>query len=219
MRIPLDVWNACQGHLIRFWKAEAEKGAGGVATLTRRTALADGALSFFFGRRRRFSRATMVELQPGPMPMSHYLTAQERFVVEPAAEYLTALFGKDWMIDSVAWAEGLTVQPWEPETLTFRDDSVDIVLALNVLDKVRHPEAVAAEAVRAVKPGGLVCVENYLQKGRPVTTTHRATHPHDFDRGGLVQMFDGLELVKEDLQEWNDPAAYPRWRGLFRKVK
>lgn len=64
------------------------------------------------------------------------------------------------------------------EYLPLTDKSVDLVLALNVLDHCYDPSMVLAEARRVLRPSGFVVVElELLSKGM----LHRLLHPHKFD--------------------------------------
>jgi SAM-dependent methyltransferase len=55
------------------------------------------------------------------------------------------------------------------ESLPFRDNSIDIVVSLQVLEHVRNPQAMLKETFRVLRPGGffyLTC-ENYLSWREP----------------------------------------------------
>jgi ubiquinone/menaquinone biosynthesis C-methylase UbiE len=48
------------------------------------------------------------------------------------------------------------------ERLPFRAGAFDLALALELLDHCQSPAAAVAEILRVLKPGGLLCVEQYV---------------------------------------------------------
>ncbi len=92
------------------------------------------------------------------------------------------------------------------EPLPFEDASFDVVVAGELLEHLRDPDGVVAEARRLLKPGGMFVgsVPNFFRLrnrlamlvGRPLD--HDPTHLHIFDEAAIRRLMSGwddLELV------------------------
>ena len=92
------------------------------------------------------------------------------------------------------------------EPLPFESETFDVVVAGELLEHLRDPDAVVAEARRVLRPGGrfVGSVPNFFRlrnrlamlAGRPLD--HDPTHLHIFDEAALRKLMSGwndLELV------------------------
>lgn len=79
--------------------------------------------------------------------------------------------------------------------MPFKDNSVDAVVNESLLEHVSDPQAVVAEIVRVLKPGGI------LYTSVPFMTPYHAS-PDDFNRwtrSGLRKLFSDFEVVEEGI--------------------
>jgi 2-polyprenyl-6-hydroxyphenyl methylase/3-demethylubiquinone-9 3-methyltransferase len=119
---------------------------------------------------------------------------------------------------------GVTPVGGDAEHLPFSDASVDVVVAGEILEHVRHPDLVVAECIRVLKPGGTLVLDTIADTwwGRfsavtvgermPAGPPARLHDPHLFiDRDALraVGAHHGVELTLVGLR----PSAldYVRW--------
>ncbi len=96
-----------------------------------------------------------------------------------------------------AWADA-------DETLPFPDESFDVVVAAEVLEHLRLPERALAEAMRVLRPGGLLVgsVPNCFRLksrlrfllGRPPESD--PTLLHLFDPAGVARLLDSFDDVE-----------------------
>lgn len=56
----------------------------------------------------------------------------------------------------------VTLRQMDGEALTYADDSFDYVVINHVLSVTAHPDRMALEALRVLKPGGLLFVQNHF---------------------------------------------------------
>jgi SAM-dependent methyltransferase len=72
------------------------------------------------------------------------------------------------------------------ETLPLKDESIDVVFSSNLIEHVRHPELVASEMVRVLRPGGVLVLSytNWLSPwgGHETSPFHWFGGPRAVDR-------------------------------------
>jgi len=104
--------------------------------------------------------------------------------------------------DISAQVTNIDVQPYESVDLTceaehlpFRDASVDVVMSIALLEHVREPSAVIAEAHRVLKPGGMIYTNFPFIQGFHAS-------PYDFSRytyEGIKVLHSGFECVRVEI--------------------
>lgn len=101
------------------------------------------------------------------------------------------------------------------EDVPFADASFDLVLALDVLEHLDDDRAGLKEAVRLVKPGGLLLITvpalPSLWGGQDVVSEHRRR----YTKRTLTRLFDDVGLVDYQVNYFNTllfpPTALVRW--------
>lgn len=89
--------------------------------------------------------------------------------------------------------------------LPFRDGSIDVVMSIALLEHVRAPEDVVAEALRVLKPGGLVYTNLPFMQGFHAS-------PFDFSRctyEGIKELHAGFEPI--EVQVFGGPTSAFLW--------
>ncbi len=86
----------------------------------------------------------------------------DAFGVEPSQQFQGSFECSVMLLEELGCG-GERIHRAMGEALPFQDDSFDVVYSSNVLEHVRDPARVIAEAIRVVRPGGYVCfvVPNY----------------------------------------------------------
>lgn len=94
------------------------------------------------------------------------------------------------------------------DKLPFKDNSLDAVLCLNVLEHVRNPFKVAKEIVRVLKQNGeLYCVVPFLQPYHAYPD-----HFYNMSSSGLKNLFcDGMEIKKSFVYKSGHPIHSLSW--------
>lgn len=94
------------------------------------------------------------------------------------------------------------------ENLPFKDNSVDAIISLAVLEHVKHPWKHAEEMIRVLKPGGIIYVDvPFLQPyhGYP-------HHYYNMTTAGLQNLFDKkVEIMKHTVEHWETPIFSLTW--------
>lgn len=94
------------------------------------------------------------------------------------------------------------------EVLPFRDNSLDAVISIAVLEHVRDPFMCAREIIRVLKPGGvLYCSVPLLQPlhGYP-------HHYYNMTHQGLANLFDaGIDIKRQDVMPHTGPIWSLTW--------
>ncbi|MDA8807160.1 class I SAM-dependent methyltransferase [Opitutales bacterium] len=94
------------------------------------------------------------------------------------------------------------------DNLPFKDNSLDAVLCLNVLEHVRNPFKVAREIIRVLKQDGeLYCVVPFLQPYHAYPD-----HFYNMSSSGLKNLFcDGMEINKSFVYKSGHPIHSLSW--------
>jgi SAM-dependent methyltransferase len=100
-------------------------------------------------------------------------------------------------------ARGLPVVRGDGTLLPFADASIDLVMSTDVLEHIEDDAAVAAEAVRVLRPGGRVLVA--VPAGMVLWSGHDVAlgHVRRYERDTLRDLLTGAGLVVDDLWSWN----------------
>ena len=81
----------------------------------------------------------------------------------------------------------------DAQRLPVRDESVEGVIVLEVLEHVDDPDRVLAEAFRVLKPGGVVCVAVPTSYTEAV---YSRVHPRYMSNAGHVRVFKKKDLIE-----------------------
>jgi SAM-dependent methyltransferase len=80
--------------------------------------------------------------------------------------------------------------------MPFRDESFDAILNIAVMEHVRHPETIAAECLRVLKPGGRIyCAIPFFQMFHP--------DPIDMQRytiDGITNLFSEFNILEKGIE-------------------
>lgn len=105
------------------------------------------------------------------------------------------------------------------EPLPFEDATFDVVVTAELLEHLREPEAVVAEAVRVLRPGGTLAgsvphgyrLKNRLRflAGRPIE--ENAMHLHLFSPRDVRVLLAGLEEARLELVVGRFVRLRPHW--------
>ena len=126
----------------------------------------------------------MVDVGCGPRPFLEFFPARHAFMVDCCMlGYRSEGLLRDETVDAVACVDAMA------EELPFRDASIDIVFAINMLDHTFQPNRVIAEFGRILKPGGMLHVHVDVG-GEP-----NECEPVVFTDESLRALFDGFTPV------------------------
>ncbi len=160
--IQITVWNYMHDQL--GWSDEA---CHQRVTIERDRVIPKGILSQLEKRGWDFEHKLVLDLGAGQGGMVHELLLRgiEAFGIEPGDEFA---FMVALRLNSIDLPASRIVKAYG-EQLPFADNSLDFVICLQVLEHVRHPNAVIEEIFRVLKPGGCcyVSCENYLSFFEP----------------------------------------------------
>jgi len=191
--VTLERWRIAQRNEKEFW--DGMKGRDAILK-----ELAHRNFQREFGIRKELLDSVLsqrvLEIGPGPMPLTCEFENCEKIVVDSLADYFCTNFETDRGIE---WMKGLA------ETLPFINDSFEFVVASNVLDHVRVPQEVLSEIHRVLKVNGSVYL--VLNCYGPLTRIYKMMlekigqsdpyHPHVFTIKRAKKLLEntGLELL------------------------
>jgi len=91
--------------------------------------------------------------------------------------------------------------PVDVEALPWNDNSIDIIIADQVLEHVKHPWIAAEEMVRVLKKRGIIiCTTTFLVKW------HLPAHYFGFTTQGLSVLFNRF-LINHEIGSWGNDLA------------
>jgi len=94
------------------------------------------------------------------------------------------------------------------DNLPFKDNSIDCVLSIAVLEHVKNPWIHADEMIRVLKPGGIIYADvPFLQPyhGYPY-------HYYNMTTAGLQNLFDKkIQIIKHCVEPWSKPIFTLTW--------
>lgn len=130
----------------------------------------------------------------------------------------TAIDYRDIGFDARATAMGATLLQMDAASMTFEDSSFDVVFSYDAMEHVRWPDGVLGEALRVVRPGGLV----YLDFG-PLYFSPFGEHAYDSVPIPYCQFLFSEAQINAHAQRLGKPAIdfehVNRWHlGQYRQL-
>jgi SAM-dependent methyltransferase len=224
-------WRRAQGFELAHQRRKALRLRGRVPSLAAaRTAYAAQTFEILSPFLDLSSEMRVLEVGAGPHGISYFLPTGKGFALDPLAPFYRQAFAE------LLGSSQTTSVAGRGEELPFTSGSFALVICDNVLDHVRDPAAVLAEAARILAAGGILClgVDVHRWGGHLLSRVHerlvaprrvlRAFGPHPFCfRARQVEAAVtklGLRIVRRQLHAPAPPPTGASWtrrsiRALF----
>ncbi len=169
-------------------------------------------------RERRWLLARELERIPGPPGVAVDIGAagggNTRVLREHGWHELVVEYGQEGAV--TAAGRGLRTVRADGTALPLRADTVDLLVAFDVLEHIEDDTTAAAEIARVLRPGGTLLVAVPCDMALWSAHDEAVGHVRRYDRAGLRGLVSGAGLEIEDLRSWNvllRPVVRMRRRG------
>jgi len=155
------------------------------------------------------ARQSVVEIGAGPYPAVAAAPLWRRAV---AIDPLAKGYADEGLLPPAA--SHITYIEAPGERVPLPAAFADLIIIENALDHVSSPQAVLAEIVRLLRPGGLL----WLLVDLSTYSDHMHPHPFDEQRVRSLLRQAGFDVVTDRVSDHKShPKAYGEYRGLLRK--
>lgn len=154
-----------------------------------------------------WSDKTLVEFGPGPAGVVEYVSAKNKFAIEPLIEDYRSVFPHLENSDVIYYSCAAE------DCSEIESKIADLSICFNVLDHTYDPQKVIDNLVRITKVGADVLFQLNVfgseSEFQSKAGLHAELHPHSFTKQSLIELLEraGLSLVKSRISEGRNPEG------------
>lgn len=153
-----------------------------------------------------------------PRPDDHVLDVGTGMLANAFARLVRSVVALQWDLRRRR-PDNVALEPADPHTLPYPDDSFDLVVCGPSFHHLTHPRLVVKQMTRVARPGGRVVVEDIIASEQTVRARYQdrlerlrdRTHPGYLRLSQLVAFFGEAGLRLRSLQVRDLPREFNEW--------